>query len=82
MQLLTRNMRLLLLASWGFYPIAYLFPIIGFTGAGAEVAVQVGYSVADILAKPFFGLLLFAIALEKTRAIGELEVKTAAQGTD
>ncbi|MBF6596133.1 MAG: bacteriorhodopsin [Thermaceae bacterium] len=81
-QLLTRNMRLLLLASWGFYPIAYLFPIIGFTGAGAEVAVQVGYSVADILAKPFFGLLLFAIALEKTRAIGELEAKPAAQGTD
>ncbi len=81
-QLLTRNMRLLLLASWGFYPIAYLFPIIGFSGAGAEVAVQVGYSIADILAKPFFGLLLFAIALEKTRVAGELEVKTVAQGTD
>jgi bacteriorhodopsin len=81
-QLLTRNMRLLLLGSWGFYPIAYLFPIIGFTGASAEVAVQVGYSVADILAKPFFGLLLFAIALEKTRALGETEAKSIGQAAD
>lgn len=65
---LTRNMRLLLLASWGFYPIAYMFPMFGISGAGAEVSVQVGYSIADILAKPFFGLLLYAIAREKTLA--------------
>lgn len=77
-RLLTRNMRLLLLASWGFYPIAYLFPVIGFSGAGAEVAVQVGYSVADILAKPFFGLLLFAIAVEKTKALEQEGTKATA----
>ncbi|MER3479632.1 MAG: xanthorhodopsin [Meiothermus sp.] len=76
-RLLTRNMRLLLLASWGFYPIAYLFPVLGLSGAGAEVAVQVGYSLADILAKPFFGLLLFAIAVEKTRALEPETAKAA-----
>jgi bacteriorhodopsin len=75
--LLLRNLRLLLLGSWGFYPIAYLFPVLGLSGAGAEVAVQVGYSIADILAKPFFGLLLLAIAIEKTKALGSESAKSA-----
>ena len=41
------NMRLLLLASWGFYPIGNMLPMLGLTGGTAEVAVQVGNSVAD-----------------------------------
>ncbi len=38
--------------------------------ATAEVARQVGYSIADVLAKPLFGLLVLAIALAKSRADG------------
>ncbi len=66
-QTLVKNMRLLLLFSWGVYPIAYLLPMLGITGATANVGVQIGYTIADVLAKPIFGLLVFAIALEKTR---------------
>jgi len=66
-QTLVKNMRLLLLFSWGVYPIAYLLPMLGITGATADVGVQIGYTIADVLAKPIFGLLVFAIALEKTR---------------
>jgi bacteriorhodopsin len=69
-QVLVRNLRLLLLATWGVYPIAYLAPIFGFDGAGAVVALQTGYTVADILAKPFFGALIVWIAIEKSRADG------------
>ncbi|MFN3267024.1 MAG: bacteriorhodopsin-like, partial [Deinococcales bacterium] len=68
-QVLVKNLRLLLFASWGFYPIAYLMPLI-FGGLSADglVALQVGYSLADIIAKAGFGTLIYFIALEKTKA--------------
>ncbi len=66
-QTLISNMRLLLLFSWGVYPIAYLLPALNITGATANVSVQVGYTIADVLAKPLFGLLVFAIAVVKTK---------------
>ncbi len=67
-QTLISNMRLLLLFSWGAYPIAYLLPMLGITGTTANVGVQLGYTIADVLAKPIFGLLVFAIAVTKTTA--------------
>ncbi len=66
-QKLVRTMRLLLLLSWGVYPIAYILPLIGVTGTSATVGVQLGYTIADILAKPIFGLYIFAIAVAKTK---------------
>lgn len=60
------GLRWLLLATWGVYPISYMFPMFGFEGADAFVARQVGYSIADILAKCLFGLLIYKIAREKS----------------
>ncbi len=70
-QKLVRDMRLLLLLSWGVYPIAYLLPMLGIVSTSATVGVQVGYTIADLLAKPIFGLLVFSIALEKTKVDGD-----------
>ncbi len=71
-RLLLRNIRLLTLATWGFYPIAYMGPFIGFgSGGGAEVFVQAGYTIADILAKCGYGVIIYMIARAKTEA--ELE---------
>ncbi|TVP56405.1 MAG: xanthorhodopsin [Halomonadaceae bacterium] len=56
----------LVVASWAFYPIVYLFPAIGLTGGAAVTAVEVGYTVADIVAKAVFGLLIFMIAVRKS----------------
>jgi bacteriorhodopsin len=69
-QILFRNMRLLLLATWGFYPIAYMAPFIGLSGSGAEVAVQVGYTICDVLAKAGYGVLIYNIARTKSEAEG------------
>ena len=69
-RVLVRNLRLLLLASWGVYPIAYLAPVLGFDGAGAVVALQTGYTLADVIAKPLFGAMIVWIAIEKSRADG------------
>ncbi|MEL6320408.1 MAG: bacteriorhodopsin [Cyanobacteria bacterium J06626_14] len=52
--------------SWDIYPIAYLLPPFGIAGATATVGLQVGYTIADILAKPIFGLCIYAIARAKT----------------
>lgn len=65
---LLRNIGLLTLLTWGFYPIAYMAPFYGLSGANAEVALQVGYSIADILAKCGYGLLIYNIAKLRTEA--------------
>ncbi len=65
---LVKGVRWLLLLSWGVYPIAYLLPALGIAGASATVGIQVGYTIADVLAKPIFGLYIFAIANAKTKA--------------
>ncbi|PSN19400.1 xanthorhodopsin, partial [filamentous cyanobacterium CCP5] len=75
---LLNGMRFLILASWGVYPIAYLLPEIGITGVTATVGVQIGYTVADILAKPLFGLLVFRIAQVKTAVDAEATEDTGA----
>ncbi len=67
-KVLVRNIRLLLLATWGFYPIVYLLPMLGIGGAGALVGVQIGYAIADVLAKCGYGLMIYAIARAKTEA--------------
>jgi len=61
-----RNLRWLLLASWGFYPIAYMFPMFGFDGADSFVLRQVGYTIADVTAKAVFALVIYKIARLKS----------------
>jgi len=70
--------RLLLLATWGFYPIAYLMPQLGIEKAQAVVALQVGYSIADILAKCGYGFMIYHIAQAKMEEEG-LSVESAQQ---
>lgn len=64
------NTRLLLLATWGFYPIAYMLPMFGIAGSTAEVGLQVGYSIADIAAKCGYGFMIYAIARAKMETEG------------
>jgi bacteriorhodopsin len=58
--------RYIIVVTWAFYPIAYLAPMIGLSSANGEVALQVGYSVADVLAKAAFGLYIYSIAAKKS----------------
>jgi len=54
--------------SWAFYPIVYFAGAVGLDGATANTIVQVGYTVADLVAKAAFGVLIFMIALRKSEA--------------
>ena len=69
-QPLVSNARLLVLVTWAFYPVAYLGPELGLSGASAQTFVQVGYTIADITAKVGLGIYIYMIARAKTEAEG------------
>ena len=77
-KVLLRNTRLLLLATWGFYPIAYMMPMLGIAGGAAMVGLQVGYSIADITAKCGYGVMIYHIARSKMAAEGDVATAPAA----
>ena len=63
-------LRLLLIATWGVYPITFILGMATAPNApfdaNAFVAREVGYSIADILAKCLFGLIIYSIARIKS----------------
>jgi bacteriorhodopsin len=63
---LVSSARYITVVTWLFYPIVFTLPMIGLTGASATVGVQVGYSIADVLAKAAFGIFIYTIALRKS----------------
>ena len=71
---------ILLVVSWAFYPIVYLLPLVGITGGSAIVAVETGYTIADIVSKCVFAMLIYMIAVRKSHA-DELENAEAEQKT-
>lgn len=58
--------RYLTAVSWCTYPVVYALKSLGSTGSLATAAEQVGYSISDVLAKAVFGVLIWAIAAEKS----------------
>jgi bacteriorhodopsin len=67
---LVSSARWLVVLSWAFYPIVFIFPMIGLSGGAAETAVQIGYSIADVVSKAVFGVLIYMIAVRKSEAEG------------
>merc|ERR1712060_606078 len=47
--------------SWCTYPVVYLFPMMNIGGSTAVVAVQLGYTVSDIISKCGVGILIYQI---------------------
>lgn len=67
-------------ASWFFYPIVYFAPfVIDLEGGASFAVIEVGYTVADIVAKAAFGVLIYTIAVRKSDA--EQKSGSAAMGT-
>jgi len=66
------RLRMLLIATWGVYPIAYMMPLLSDAADDPSAFMwrQVGYTVADVLAKCLFGLTIFKIARMKSMAEG------------
>lgn len=60
---LVSSARTLTIVAWSFYPIVFLFPMLGI---GGFASVQVGYTVADVTVKAVFGVLIYLIAARKS----------------
>ncbi|MEO6580436.1 MAG: bacteriorhodopsin-like [Sphingomicrobium sp.] len=69
---LVKQARLLTFAAWGFYPIVYMIPFTGLGGASVTTGVQIGYTIADLIAKAGVGVLVYIIAVRKTAAEGDV----------
>jgi len=67
---LVNSARWLTVLSWSFYPIVFVLPMLGLSGGSANAAVQIGYSIADVVAKAVFGILIYMIAVRKSEAEG------------
>jgi len=63
---LTGYARWLTIISWLTYPFVYIIKMVGISGVTATAGEQIGYSMADVVAKAVFGVLIWAIAAEKT----------------
>jgi bacteriorhodopsin len=60
--------RWVVILSWSFYPIVYFAPFVMSIEGGAAIAViEVGYTIADIVAKAVFGVMIFMIAVRKSQ---------------
>jgi bacteriorhodopsin len=64
---LVSGMRWVILVTWLVYPVAYFLPRFVSNPTTALVVRQVGYSIADVLAKPLFGLFAVMVMLIKSR---------------
>merc|ERR1719418_542398 len=64
---LTGYARWLTIISWLAYPGVYIIKMIGVSGVTATAGEQIGYSIADVVAKAVFGVLIWAIASEKSK---------------
>merc|ERR1712118_528188 len=68
---LVTQARYLTAISWLTYPFVYIIKSVGISGPVATTWEQVGYSVAYFSAKAVFGVLIWAIAAEKSKLEGE-----------
>jgi len=75
------NLRYVLLVTWAVYPIAYLLgdsesflaKAFGLEVDQSQTVLQVGYTIADILSKPGYGVLILGIAIARSKAEGYKE---------
>lgn len=61
--------RWVVIVSWSFYPVVYFAPfIMSLEGGTATTVIELGYTIADIVAKAVFGVMIFMIAVRKSEA--------------
>lgn len=68
---LVKMARNLTVVAWFFYPIVYFLPlVVPLEGGTPKAIIEVGYSLADIVAKALFGVLIYQIAVRKSALKG------------
>jgi len=55
--------------SWCTYPVVYLFPFLGISGAQSVVGIQCGYCASDVISKCGVGLMIYNVTIKKSEAL-------------
>lgn len=58
------NARNLIAITWFFYPVVYALRFKGFDPASPSI--QIGYTIADIVAKSGLGIMVYSVSMRKT----------------
>merc|ERR1719160_739868 len=61
-----RTAQVMTVISWCTYPIVYLLPWYGSSGAATVVSIQIGYCISDIVSKCGVGLVIYQITYAKS----------------
>merc|ERR1711916_425242 len=61
-----RTAQVMTVISWCTYPVVYLFPMWGMSGAAAVVSIQIGYCASDIISKCGVGIVIYQITAAKS----------------
>jgi bacteriorhodopsin len=59
----------LTIISWLTYPIVYIIPMFGVSGADAVVGIQMGYCLSYIISKCGVGFIIYGITNAKSKAV-------------
>jgi len=70
--------RYVVVVVWCFYPIVYVMPMLGATGAISFVSGQIIYAVGDMIAKACYGVLLYAAAARKSNSVSTAALEPTA----
>lgn len=66
--------RFVTIISWCTYPIVYILGSVGLAGSTGFVGVQIGYSIADVISKCGYGVMIWYIASVKSNAQREKSI--------
>jgi bacteriorhodopsin len=61
-----RTAQIMTVISWCTYPVVYLLPWFGSSGASTVVSIQIGYCISDIVSKCGVGLVIYQITYAKS----------------
>jgi len=61
-----RTAQVMTVISWCTYPVVYLLPWFGSSGATTVVSIQIGYCISDIVSKCGVGLMIYQITYAKS----------------
>merc|ERR1712060_928204 len=61
--------------SWCTYPVVYLLPFMGVSGAKVVVGIQLGYCASDVISKCGVGFLIYNITVKKSEAIKNMALQ-------
>jgi len=59
--------------AWMTYPIVYLIPMMDLGGQTSFVAVQIAYSISDVIAKAGVGLIIYQVTYAKSKRAAMME---------